>query len=89
MAEAYTGESMVAHAMIDVARLRDARAKPAMTNLLARQRLSLFQSTYAQSDFYPEDNLISETGDIVTPARSHFMNEQTAVIERLKKRGVI
>ena len=87
--EAYTGESMVAHAMIDIARLREARAKPAMTNLLARQRLSLFQSTYEQDDFYPEDNLISETGDIVTPERSHFMSQQTAAIERLKKRGVI
>ena len=89
VAEAYTGESMVAHAMVDIARLREARSKPAMTNLLARQRLSLFQSTYEQDDFYPEDNLISETGDIVTPERSHFMSQQTAVIERLKKRGVI
>ena len=89
LTEAYTGESMVAHAMIDVARLREARAKPAMTNLLARQRLSLFQSTYQQRDFYPEDNLIAASGDIVKPERSHFMNQQTAVIERLKKRGVI
>ena len=80
---------MVAHAMIDIVRLREARAKPAMTNLLARQRLSLFKSTYEQDDFYPEDNLISEKGDIVTPVRSHFMDQQTAVIERLKKRGVI
>lgn len=87
--EAYTGESMVANAMIDIARLREARAKPAMTNLLARQRLSLFHSTYAQTDFYPEDNLISETGGVLRPERSHFMDQQTAVIERLKKRGVI
>ena len=87
--EAYTGESMVAHAMIYIVRLREARSKPAMTNLLALQRLSLFKSTYEQDDFYTEDNLISETGDIVTPESSHFMSKQTAVIERLKKRGVI
>jgi predicted amidohydrolase len=89
MAEAYTGESMVAHAIIDIPRLREARAKPAMTNLLARQRLSLFRSTYDQPDFYPEDNLIEADGSITYADRSHFMAQQSAVIDRLKKKGLI
>ena len=80
---------MVANAVMDIARRREARAKPAMTNPLARQRLSLFHSTYAQTDFYPQDNLLSEAGEVIRPERSHFMDQQTAVIERLKKRGVI
>ena len=89
MTEAYTGESMVGHALIDIERLREARSKPAMTNLLARQRLSLFRSTYEQPHFYPEDNLVNEDGAITVPDRSHFMGQQSAVIEGLKKAGLI
>ena len=89
MTEAYTGESMVGHALIDIERLREARGKPAMTNLLARQRLSLFRSTYEQPHFYPEDNLVNEEGAITVPDRSHFMGQQSAVIDRLKKAGLI
>ena len=89
LTEAYTGESMVAHAMIDIERLREARTKPAMTNLIARQRLSLFRSTYELNGFYPEDTLINKDGDIVTPDRSHFMEQQSLVIARLKKAGLI
>jgi len=89
LTEAYTGESMVAHAVIDIERLREARAKPAMTNLIARQRLSLFRSTYEQDGFYPEDNLIGEDGEIVVPDRAHFMEQQSAVITQLQKAGLI
>lgn len=89
VAEAYAGESMVANGMIDIERLREARAKPAMTNLIARQRLSLFRSTYEQAHFYPEDNLINESGEIVTPNRSHFLEQQAVVISQLQKAGII
>ena len=89
LTEAYTGESMVANAAIDIERLREARAKPAMTNLIARQRLSLFRSTYAQTDFYPEDNLINASGEVVTPDREHFLEQQSLVIARLQKAGLI
>lgn len=87
--EAYTGESMVGNATLDIERLREARSKPAMTNLLARQRLSLFGSTYAQTQFYPENNLIDEAGNTIVPDRSHFMAQQSAVITGLKKAGLI
>ena len=89
MTEAYAGESMVGHALIDIERLREARSKPAMTNLLARQRLSLFRSTYDQDLFYPEDNLIGAEGETVVPDRQHFMSQQSAVIERLRKAGLL
>lgn len=89
LTEAYTGESMVAHAVIDIERLREARAKPAMTNLIARQRLSLFRSTYDQPNFYPEDNLIDEAGDAIKPDRSHFLEQQARVIADLKKADLI
>jgi hypothetical protein len=60
-----------------------------MTNLLARQRLSLFRSTYEQELFYPEDNLLGAKGETVVPDRQHFMSQQSAVIERLKKAGLL
>ena len=80
---------MVAHAVIDIERLREARAKPAMTNVIARQRLSLFRSTYEQAGFYPEDNLINDEGEVLVPDRSHFVEQQSAVITQLKKDGLI
>jgi hypothetical protein len=60
-----------------------------MTNLLARQRLSLFGSTYEQKHFYPEDNLLDEQGNTIVPDRSHFMTQQSAVIAGLKEAGLI
>ena len=41
--EMCTGSSMVGYALIDIERLQEACSKPAMTNLLARQRLSSFR----------------------------------------------
>ncbi|MBU02748.1 MAG: nitrilase [Halieaceae bacterium] len=89
MTEAYTGESMVGNGLIDIERLREARAKPAMTNMLARQRLSLFRSTYAADHFYPADNLLSDAGEVTVPDRAHFMGQQSTVIENLKKAGLL
>lgn len=89
MTEAYTGESMVGNGLIDIERLREARAKPAMTNMLARQRLSLFRSTYAADHFYPVDNLLNEAGEVTVPDRAHFMGQQSTVIENLKKAGLL
>lgn len=89
MTEAYTGESMVGNGLIDIERLREARAKPAMTNMLARQRLSLFRSTYAADHFYPADNLLNEAGEVTVPDRAHFMGQQATVVENLKKAGLL
>lgn len=41
--KACTGSSMVGYALIDIERLQEACSKSAMTNLLARQRLSPFR----------------------------------------------
>jgi hypothetical protein len=49
----------------------------------------LFRSTYELNGFYPEDTLINKDGDIVTPDRSHFMEQQSLVIAKLKKAGLI
>jgi predicted amidohydrolase len=88
LAEAGQGESMNGYAEIDIEALRRTRAKPAMTNILARQRLELFSSVYAGEAVYPANNLLKD-GQVKTPDRSHFLDTQRSVIEALQKRGVI
>lgn len=83
LAETLAGESSNANALIDIDRLRQARRKPAMTNLLARQRYEVVESSYQQT-IYPANNL-----DNKLPDREHFMKMQADVIESLVKRGVI
>lgn len=87
-AEAGFGESMVAHAEIDIAPVRRARARPGMPNLLARQRLELFANCYAGS-VYPANTMLGSDGAVVVPPRSHFMATQQRAIEVLRQRGVI
>ena len=84
LAEASVGESMVGAAEIDIAALRRTRNKPAMTNVLARQRLELFKDVYGQGSVYPVNNLL-ENGEVRVPDRGHFMACQAAAIAALKK----
>jgi predicted amidohydrolase len=87
-AEAGFGESMVAHAEIDVEAARRARAKPGMGNLLSRQRLELFAAFYAGS-VYPANTMLAADGSVTVPARSHFMAVQQQSIAALRQRGVL
>ena len=87
-AEAGFGESMVAHAEIDVDAVRRARAKPGMANVLARQRLELFKDVYAGS-VYPANTMLGADGALQVPARAHFMAMQQRAIEGLRQRGVL
>jgi len=85
LAEAGAGESMVGVAEVNIPALRAAREKPAMTNLLARQRLELFADVYASKAIYPANNLMND-GAAFAPDRRHFMACQEAAIAALKKR---
>lgn len=88
LAEADVGESMCGNAEIDVAALRRARLRPGMSNILARQRLELFASTYGKFSVYPPNNLLTD-GEITIPDRSHFVATQKQVIENLVKTGIL
>lgn len=87
-AEAGMGESMVASAELDLGALRRYRQRPGMGNLLARQRLELFAATYGQS-VYPPNTMLDGNGKLRVPDRSHFVDTQRAVIERLRAAGII
>lgn len=86
-AEAGYGESMVAHAEIDIEAVRRARVKPGMANVLSRQRLELFSAVYAGS-VYPANTMLDENGDLQVPPRTHFMAMQMRAVQALRERGV-
>ncbi len=88
LAEAGPGESISGHAAIDIDGLRRLRATPAMTNLLARQRLELFAGTYADAPVYPA-NTLAAGRSVEPPGRAHYLDVQRAVIRALRERGVI
>lgn len=87
-AEAGFGESMVAHAEIDIEAVRRARAKPGMANVLARQRLELFRDFYTGS-VYPANTMLAPDGSLAVPSRAHFMAMQHKAIGVLRTRGVL
>jgi predicted amidohydrolase len=88
LAEANLGESMCGNAEIDITALRSARRRPGMSNILARQRLEIFASTYDKFNIYPANNLLAD-GEIIVPDRKHFVATQLRVIEKLIKTGVL
>ncbi|MEJ2534577.1 MAG: nitrilase-related carbon-nitrogen hydrolase [Gammaproteobacteria bacterium] len=88
LAECSFNESLNGHADIHIAQLREARARPAMTNLLARQRLELFASTYGGEAVHPANGLLKD-GKVQVPDRSWFVDNQARVIRSLQERGVI
>ena len=84
LAEAGYGESMVANATIDLEALKAHRHRPAMSNFLARQRFELYAQSYAEHSFYPVNSLMNKKAE-----RSHFIQTQAEVIEKLDKKGLI
>ncbi|SOD78784.1 nitrilase-related carbon-nitrogen hydrolase [Spirosoma fluviale] len=78
LAEAAYGESIVANADIDLAALREFRQRPAIGNLLARQRPELYAESYRQYSIFPLNTLLSQPAD-----RQHFMRTQQEVIKKL------
>ncbi len=88
LAEADVGESMCGNAEVDIAALRNARLRPGMSNILARQRLELFAPTYANFKIYPANNLLVD-GEILLPERKHFTATQQQVIDNLINMGIL
>ncbi len=88
LVSASTGETMAAHAEIDLLALRANRLKPGMPNFFARQRLELFTQAYG-SHVYPANSLLDKQGEPVVAERSHFIETQRATIDALVKRGLI
>jgi predicted amidohydrolase len=78
LAEAGYGESMTASADIDLVALREFRQRPALNNILARQRYELYAESYSKTSVYPPDTLLSQPAD-----RQYFLKTQQEVIKKL------
>lgn len=87
LAAAGFGPSLVAHAEIDLAALRRARCRPGMGNLLARQRLSLFASSYARTIEAPD--LFLERGQLRPPTRAALLARHRQCVARLAEIGLV
>lgn len=84
LVEAGTGESMAAFAEIDLDAMRRFRRRPGMANLLSRQRFEAYSESYRATSFYPPNTMLGGV-----PERSHFLDTQRKVIERLAELGLI
>jgi len=89
LAEAPAGaESMVAHATIDLAGLREARHRAGMSNLLSRQPLELYAEAMAGIRMRPKNRLLKD-GRVVEPGRGQLAAMQREDILRLAAEGVV
>ncbi|MEM9288951.1 MAG: nitrilase-related carbon-nitrogen hydrolase [Pseudomonadota bacterium] len=89
MAEANTGETMIANAEVDIHALRRKRRRPGMSNYLARQRLEAFADSYLELAPQRKNGLLGKDGGVKEPDRAYFKAAQADVIEALDKAGRI
>ncbi len=83
------GESMVAHASVDLAGLRARRASAGMTHTLARVPMQAFASTYAGKVMNSGRPLLDDEGKVRIPEKGEFRARLEKDIERLAKAGVL
>ncbi len=88
LAEAYTGETFCASAILDMDSLRKVRKHAGMTNLLSRQPYGVYAQEYANHSVV-EPNAMLVDGEVTVPERSFFVQRQREVMERLNKDGLI
>lgn len=84
------GETFTAFGAIDLSAQRAARRRPAMTNMLARQRPGLWAEAYSAASLpFEQGNTMMQGGNAVVPDRDHFNRAQDAIIARLDRAGII
>jgi predicted amidohydrolase len=85
LAEAGTGETFNANAVLDVTALRDTRRKSGMTNTLSRLPLAAFAPAYSAGQLAPPN----KTPDGKMIERGEVLARQRAVIDDMVKRGIV
>lgn len=88
MVVAGVGQSSVASLSLDLAALRAYRHRPVMSNMLSRQALEMFASSYAQADLRRGNGLL-QAGKVMVPDRSFFRQRQLDAIQRMRERGIL
>jgi predicted amidohydrolase len=82
------GETMTAHARIDLEELREYRRRIGIANLYVRQPFELYAGSYAAADFRRPNGLL-DGGRIVVPERRWFRERQQETLQRLERRGLV
>ncbi len=82
-----TGESMVAHAEIDLDALRRRRERPGMGHILSRLPQTAIAAGLAPAPLQP--NALLTDGQLRIPERAEFAQRQRATIAALKDTGVL
>ena len=82
-----TGESMVAHAEIDIDALRRRRERPGMGHILSRLPQVAIAAGLAPAPLQP--NALIADGQLQIPERAQFAQRQRATIAALKTSGVL
>ncbi len=82
------GETMTAHARIDLDELREYRRRIGIANLYVRQPFELYAGSYAVADFRRPNGLL-DGGRIVVPERRWFRERQMETMRRLEQRGLV
>jgi predicted amidohydrolase len=85
LAEAGTGETFNANAVLDIGALRETRRKTGMTNVLSRLPLDAFAPVYDRTELAPPN----KTPDGRMIERAEVLARQRAVIDRLVQQGVL
>ncbi len=82
------GETLTAHARIDLDELREYRRRLGIANLYVRQPFDLYAGSYAAADFRRPNGLL-DGGRIVVPERRWFRERQQETLQRLERRGLV
>jgi len=85
LAEAGSGETLNANAVLDIGALRETRRKTGMTNTLSRLPNAAFASGYAGANHAPANR----TPDGQMIERAEAIAQQQAVIDRLAAAGIL
>ena len=85
LADAESGESIGANAIIDLPALRAARRRTGMANLLSRQPFAVYQDGYAGTDWAQPNAMAG--GSMLS--RQQVIERQRTVIESLVRDGVL
>jgi predicted amidohydrolase len=85
LAEAGTGDTFNANAVLDIGELRESRQKTGMTNLLSRLPMAAFAPAYAQADHAPANFM----ADGRMRERAEVLEKQALTIKRLIESGVL
>jgi hypothetical protein len=88
-AAAEGGESMLAHAVLNIDAQREQRRRPGMANLLSRQPTDIYALMYASYPIRTGNGLLKDGKVQAPPDRDWFRERQDNLLQRLTDAGLL